>query len=196
MKLKNLNSWFEKGMTGQAYIDGMERNRENLLWIYDRFHLNEGDRAFYRGFSDRGLRGIVLTADWCGDAMLCVPILMKIAQAAEIDLRYLIRDENLELMDRYLTNGKSRSIPIFIFIDRKGEEQAVWGPRAPEVQRLIDDLRAGLPHEGSPDFAEKQKAIYQEFKQTILADQAWWEAVNRSIRERLEERLIPSSQDC
>ena len=40
-------------------------------------------------------------------------------------------------MDQYLTNGTARSIPIFIFIDEKGEEKAVWGPRAKEVQEIV-----------------------------------------------------------
>ena len=96
-----------------------------------------------------------MTADWCGDAMLCVPILMRVAEAAGMELRFLIRDENLELMDQYLTNGKSRSIPIFIFIDADGKERAVWGPRAPEVQRLIEEMRASLPPKDDPQFEEE-----------------------------------------
>ena len=100
-----------------------------------------------------------MTADWCGDAMLCVPILMRLAEAAGFELRFLIRDENLELMDQYLTNGKSRSIPIFIFIDADGEERAVWGPRAPEVQRLIEEMRASLPPKDDPQFEEKQRDV-------------------------------------
>ena len=111
-----LNGWFKKGMTTQEYIDSMQVNREEMMGIYDRFPLPEEARPFYEGLREKGLRVIVLTADWCGDAMLCVPILMRLAEAAGFELRFLIRDENLELMDQYLTNGKSRSIPIFIFI--------------------------------------------------------------------------------
>ena len=116
----NLHAWFEKGMTGQEYIASMKTNQENLQAIYKKYQVPEKDRAFYEEFSGKGLRGIVLTADWCGDAMLCVPILMRIAEVAAIDMRYLIRDENLELMDQYLTNGKSRAIPIFSFISKDG----------------------------------------------------------------------------
>jgi hypothetical protein len=37
-------------------------------------------------------------------------------------------------------NGTARAIPIFIFIDKDGNEQAVFGPRAPKVQELVLDL--------------------------------------------------------
>ena len=50
----------------------------------------------------------------------------------------LLRDQNLELMDQYLTNGTSRAIPIFVFIDQNGNERAVWGPRAETVQHFVD----------------------------------------------------------
>ncbi|MDR6227548.1 thioredoxin family protein [Desmospora profundinema] len=185
----DLNRWFDKGMTGQAYIDGMEVNRESLLTIYESFQIREKNQPYFEGLANRRLRGIVLTADWCGDAMLCVPILMRIAEAAGMELRYLIRDDNLELMDRYLTNGKSRSIPIFIFIDDKGNEQMVWGPRAPVVQAAIDELRTRLPSEDSPDFKEKQKELYRDFKRHLLENRGWWQAVEQSVTERFQERL-------
>lgn len=180
-----LNDWFAKGMSLQQYIDSMTVNQEEMLRIYNNFNLPANDRAFFETLQEKDWRVIVLTADWCGDAMLCVPVFMRIAEAASIDMSFLIRDDNLELMDQYLTNGKSRSIPIFIFIDREGKEKAVWGPRAPEVQQLVDDMRANLPAKEDPQFEEKQKQMYGEFKQRLLSDSALWNAVSRSIRERL-----------
>ncbi|PTM53264.1 thioredoxin family protein [Desmospora activa] len=184
----NLDQWFEQGMTGQAYIDSMEVNREALLEIYRSFQPQESE-AYFSELANRRLRGIVLTADWCGDAMMCVPIVMRIAEKAGIEMRYLIRDENLELMDQYLTNGKSRSIPIFIFIDDKGEERVVWGPRAPEVQTAIDAIRAQLPSSEDPMFKEKQRALYKDFRQQLLEKREWWQAVERSLKERFQERM-------
>ena len=54
---------------------------------------------------------LVLTEGWCGDAAQNLPILNKIASdTANIDLKIVLRDENLDLMDLFLTNG-GRSIP-------------------------------------------------------------------------------------
>lgn len=184
-----LTQWFEKGMTTREYIDSMKVNREEMMGIYEHFSLSPEVRSFYEELREKQFRVIVLTADWCGDAMLCVPILMRVAEPAGFELRFLIRDENLELMDQYLTNGKSRSIPIFIFIDADGEERAVWGPRAPEVQKLIEEMRASLPPKDDPLFEEKQREMYRSFKRRLLEDRSLWDAVERSIRSRLQEKL-------
>jgi hypothetical protein len=43
---------------------------------------------------------LVLTEGWCGDAAQSLPILNKIASyTANIDLKIVLRDENLDLMD-------------------------------------------------------------------------------------------------
>ncbi len=132
---------------------------------------------------------VSLTADWCGDAALCVPIMQRIAELASIETRFLIRDENLELMDQYLTNGTARSIPIFILTNELGDELAVWGPRSPEVQQWVTEHKTKLPEQGAPDFAEKQKEMFAAFKKTITTDPAVWTSVIRDIRNRFETHL-------
>ncbi|MBA4496000.1 thioredoxin family protein [Paenactinomyces guangxiensis] len=185
----HLNDWFQKGMTYEQYVDSMNVNRDRMLEIYDNVQLSEEDHSFFRQAQTRNWRVIVLTADWCGDAMLCIPILKRIAESAHFDLRMLIRDENLELMDQYLTNGKSRSIPIFIFIDEAGMEKAVWGPRSPYVQQMIEQMRSQLPDNDDPLFEEKQRQMYREFKDRISSDPSIWKTVIDSIRARLTQPL-------
>ena len=122
----HLNSWFEKAMSYNEYVDQMTRNKEKMLSIYERYHLKDNHVKKLGELQEKNLRVIALTEDWCGDAMVNNPILMKIAETANIEVRFLLRNQNLELMDQYLTNGKSRSIPIYIFIDKDGKEVAVW----------------------------------------------------------------------
>ncbi|SFJ73323.1 thioredoxin family protein [Thermoflavimicrobium dichotomicum] len=182
-----LNDWFQKGMTYQEYVDSMQINREELLSIYENVYLSEEEKVFFAQGKSKNWRIIVLTADWCGDAMLCVPIMKRIAEVASFDMRFLIRDDNLELMDQYLTNGTARAIPIFIFIDEKGQEKAVWGPRAPEVQQMITEMRSALPPKEDPTFEQKQKEMYREFREKICTDRTIWKAVKRSVKEKLEQ---------
>ena len=122
-----------------------------------------------------------LTEDWCGDAMLNNPVLLRIAEAANMEVRFVLRDQNLELMDQYLTNGTSRAIPIFIFIDQEGNEVGVWGPRAPEIQALVEKGRAELPDKDAPDFQEKQLAFYKSLGTTYQTDPSTWQTVANSI---------------
>jgi hypothetical protein len=96
---------------------------------------------------------LVLTEGWCGDAAQSIPVMHAIAQANPlIKLRFLLRDENLELMDQYLTNGVSRSIPKLIALDASQEELFSWGPRPAPLQELFYRMKAeGLAFDASKE---------------------------------------------
>jgi hypothetical protein len=177
----NLTDWFFKGLTFEQYKNQMTVNKDEMLSIYDRFILNEDDDVFLEKIQGKQLRVIVLTEDWCGDALVNNPILLKIAEASNMEVRFLLRDQNLELMDQYLTNGTSRAIPIFIFIDQNGDEQAVWGPRAQKIQNLVDLERGALPANDSPDFKDKQMEMYKKLRNSYLNDESIWETISYSI---------------
>ncbi|MGG3892224.1 thioredoxin family protein [Metabacillus fastidiosus] len=182
----NLNNWFDKGLTKDQYIEKMSVNKDEMLSIYERFHLNEDDITFLERIQEKNLKVIVLSEDWCGDALVNNPILLKIAEAANIDVRFLLRDENLELMDQYLTNGTSRAIPIYIFIDQDGNEKAVWGPRSQKLQKLVEKERAQLPANDAPDFEEKQASMYKQLRNAYLNDESIWESIAYSIISTLK----------
>lgn len=115
---------------------------------------------------------VVITEPWCGDAAQCVPVLEKLALAVgDIKTFYILRDEHLEIMDAYLTNG-GRAIPKLICIDAKGAEVFTWGPRPAVIQEVMNRLKA----EGITEISDivegiqkaynddKQQGIYQEFE--------------------------------
>src|SRR5690625_7191885 len=55
---------------------------------------------------------LVITEGWCGDAAQIIPALEKVAeQTPNNQTRYILRDENLEIMEQYHTNRKRHSIP-------------------------------------------------------------------------------------
>ena len=71
----------------------------------------------------------------------------------------LLRDENPEVMDAYLTNG-SRSIPNLISIDAEsGEELFAWGPRPTEFQEMV------LEHKRNPivDYDTFQEELHRMY---------------------------------
>ena len=85
---------------------------------------------------------VLLSEAWCGDAAQIVPVLGKIAQESDkIDLKIILRDEHLDMMDRYLTNG-GRSIPKLICLDQKNQEIFVWGPRPASIQEVVEEIKA------------------------------------------------------
>lgn len=84
---------------------------------------------------------ILITEDWCGDSAQNVPYIAKIAEySPKIELRIVSRDQNLDLMDKYLTNG-ARSIPKLIAFDDQGNELFQWGARPIEAQALVTQLK-------------------------------------------------------
>ena len=85
---------------------------------------------------------ILISEAWCGDAAQIVPVIGKIAaQNSKIDLKIILRDEHLSIMDQYLTNG-GRSIPKLICLDQDFQEVFVWGPRPKSIQQVVTDTKA------------------------------------------------------
>lgn len=85
---------------------------------------------------------LVISEPWCGDAVQTLPFLNKISQLAEnIDLKIVLRDENPELMNQFLTNG-SQSIPIVIILDEDMNVSQTFGPRSKEATKLVIAYKA------------------------------------------------------
>ncbi len=101
---------------------------------------------------------LVLTEPWCGDSAQCLPCIEVMAglQPA-ISLRMVLRDENLDLMDQYLTKGK-RSIPRLVAFDAEGNETFGWGPRPAAAQAVFDQAKA--EDLAKPDLLERLHLFY------------------------------------
>lgn len=80
---------------------------------------------------------VLIAEPWCGDAANTVPVIAKIAEGSDnVMLHILLRDENTDVMNEYLTNG-AKSIPILIILNENYEEKHVWGPRPEELQNMV-----------------------------------------------------------
>lgn len=113
---------------------------------------------------------VVLTEAWCGDAAQNLPGLVKIADASPlIDLKLMLRDENNDVMDAYLTNG-TRSIPKLIALDAATlEEIGTWGPRPEPAQKLVVEMKQqDVPFK---EFAEKLHGWYAKDRSLTLQDE-------------------------
>ncbi len=85
---------------------------------------------------------LVISEPWCGDAAQTLPFLNKIGQLSKnIHLKIVLRDENPELMDKFLTNG-SRSIPIVIMLDANFNVVQTFGPRSKAATKLVTDYKS------------------------------------------------------
>ena len=108
------------------------------------------------------IRLVVLAEDWCGDATNTVPVLAKWAeQAHNVELRILRRDQHPDIMDRYLTNGTSRSIPVVIVLTEDMQELGWWGPRPDALEAWVTAERVA---------GRDKKALYPEVRRWYARD--------------------------
>lgn len=106
------------------------------------------------------LEWLVITESWCGDAAQTMPVINALAQLSEtINLGVVLRDENPELMNEFLTNG-AMSIPkLVVFNPTTNKIKGVWGPRPSAATKMVSD------------FKEEHGALTPEFKQAL---QVWY----------------------
>jgi len=119
---------------------------------------------------------LVLTEAWCGDAAQNVPAIAAMAEQSDnIELKLILRDQHLDIMDEHLTNG-GRSIPKLICLDADTlEEFGSWGPRPEEAQEKAMEWKDD-PDISKEEWAEKlhkwyakdkTQQIQSEFKELI-----------------------------
>ncbi|WP_299011150.1 thioredoxin family protein [uncultured Tenacibaculum sp.] len=119
---------------------------------------------------------LVLTEGWCGDAAQNIPVIHKIAaENPNINFKLVLRDENLELMDAFLTNG-GRSIPKLIALNEEKEVINTWGPRPTIATQMVADYKA------------KNGSLDAEFKENL---QVWY---NKNKGENTQEDIISMLQ--
>jgi len=129
---------FAQGMTFPEYLAQMGTNRERFVRRLAEAEITPDDRTALRG---RKLRILVITEDWCGDALVGFPALAKLVEGApDVEMRVFLRDANPDVMDQYLKRGLYRTIPVFVFFDERMNELA----RFMERQDVVTELRTVL----------------------------------------------------
>jgi len=120
---------------------------------------------------NKKLTWLVLTESWCGDAAHVIPVMQKIADInSKINIKVVLRDENDELMNAFLTNG-GKAIPKIIMIDEvSGEIFNSYGPRPSDATQLVNEYKAKHGHL-TPEFKQDLQRWYNKDKgETAVKD--------------------------
>lgn len=158
----------------EAMFNYGKLNRQRMQRLDKTVVLNESLKEKARNVN-RKVIWLVITEGWCGDAAQNIPIIEKIAaESSNIETRYVLRDENLELMDRYLTFG-ARSIPKLIALDAETlTELGTWGPRPIVAMNYFFEMKKnGLEKTQMMENlqrwynADKNQAIQTEFENLL-----------------------------
>jgi thiol-disulfide isomerase/thioredoxin len=131
---------FEQGLTAEQFIERMEVNKERFLENIQANTLSFDDRQF---FNSHPVSIAAIGEDWCTDVVQFLPVVIKLAEEVPaVTLRIFERDENLDIMDMYLKEGKYQSIPVFVVFDRDWNELGHFIERPAEVTRQMAEETA------------------------------------------------------
>ena len=115
---------------------------------------------------------LLITEGWCGDAAHILPVMNKMSTENEnINLKVVLRDENPELMNHFLTNG-SMSIPKLVVLGTNDEVISSWGPRPSIATKMVTDYK------------EKHGNLDSDFKKDL---QLWY---NKNKGVNIQEDLL------
>ncbi len=159
---------FEQGLTVPQYLDQMGTNKETFLEFLSEIEIRPEDRQALAKLG-RKLNCLVITEDWCGDALYNVPVLFTLVRDnSNIQTRIFLRDKNPDLMDRYLNQGIYRSIPVFAFFDENMNEVARFIERPPKITEQLEkamlEVRKKLRAE---HLAPWRQAVVDEIRQLL-----------------------------
>lgn len=139
----NLERYWQNALTFDEFLPTAQKNVDLWRELYGRA-LIPGEAVERAGHLGQW-RLLVLSEDWCGDAVNTVPVLARlVADVPNLQLRILARDRNPELMDAHLT-GTSRSIPVVMALDEDFREHGWWGPRPAELQKWFLSVGREMP---------------------------------------------------
>ena len=132
--MESLATRFEGGSSFDEMLESAASNVE----LYRNFRSRAEASAAYAeriGATGRRWHLLVISEDWCGDSVNIVPWIDALASASpETEMRIIGRDDNPDLMDQHLTDGRARSIPIVLLLDDQFIERGWWGPRPGPLQ--------------------------------------------------------------
>ncbi|WP_276914493.1 thioredoxin family protein [Aneurinibacillus aneurinilyticus] len=153
----NLKAKIKTGKSPQQFMEEMSKNKETFHDWYTRFTWPAGEQNFFQSLQQRDdIHCMILAADWCGDVVRNVPVIFQAMNEAKIPTEILIMEENLDVMDHFLTMG-GRAIPIVLFTDADGNVLGKWGPRPANVQAIMTAFKQENPDRNAPDYDEKIK---------------------------------------
>ena len=122
-------------------LDNQKLNLHRMTRIETHYIVSDELKNLIRRINKNQI-WMIISETWCGDSAQNIPFIAKIAELnLKINLKIILREENPEIMDLYLTEG-TRGIPILAAFDDEGKEIFRWGPRPQEAKNLFAELNA------------------------------------------------------
>jgi hypothetical protein len=166
---------FAQGLTYVGFLAQAAVNRDKFEANYQDVPLTEDDIAFFRSAAaepNGPVKILAIAEAWCGDVYRELPTMARIAEAAGLTLRVFLRDQNADIMDEFLLNGKSRAIPVFVFYTDDLRYIAHFTERSAsahvELAAIADQVKAHLNLPQDAAFGALPEADRQTFLKELI----------------------------
>ena len=181
---------FAGGMTWELYLEHVKRNGEKFHYNYDETGIAQEDAEAFRALvarPDGPANVLALGEDWCPDVFRGLPVMVRIAEAAGMELRIFPRDDNLDIMNEFLNRGESQSIPTLVFYTRDHRYIAHWIERPAKANAELGEIPKLFADLDREKDREKMRERYDEFQRGPVWA-SWRDETVRELRELLQSK--------
>lgn len=106
---------------------------------------------------------LIISEGWCGDAAQVMPVVNVMMNEIGVEQKIVLRDENPELMNEFLTDG-AKSIPILIGVNNEGNEIFRFGPRPQHGMELLKKHKENPQEYTDEQFHQDLQVWYNQDK--------------------------------
>ncbi len=181
---------FASGFTYRDYIAQIKVNKDQFEKYYATGELSADDIKFFRKAAQtrNGIgRMLVLGEDWCPDVFRGMPVMARIAEAASIEMRIFPGDQNLDVMNEFLNQGKFMSLPVSVFYTKDLKHICHWIERPASANqervKIEEDAKKEMPNASEPEV----RTVIRERTQARYP--AWQKETIGEMRQMLAEKL-------
>jgi thiol-disulfide isomerase/thioredoxin len=159
-----LEAKFNNALDWEAYLATDPQKSGHWRGVYEQVALTPEQRRLVEGFA-RQVNMLFVSGIWCGDCVEQGPLLQRIAEGSPlIDLRFVDRDEHLDLAEQIKINAGLR-IPVTIFMAEDFEPVSLFGDRSLARYRALaaKNLGVACPLPGLPVPDDELQATLQDW---------------------------------
>ena len=179
---------FALGLTWSEYFAGIKANKPKFEKFYHEFQVKPEEVAWYRKFNAKKgpIKIVAIGEDWCPDVVRGIPVIARLAEALDVELRIFPRDSHMDLMQHYLWRHEYLSVPVFVFFDKDWKELGHWTERPASAYKFVAEIREELAQNNTSD--EDTLKIIRERREGVQA--VWMHETIKEIREQILTRVM------
>ena len=142
------------------------RNEKQFVLSQDLLHLFD-NKVFNEYW-------VVFVEAWCGDCAQNLPAIQAIAKfTSGVDLKIVIKSDNSDEMQKYLTNG-AEAIPKLVRVHKDTlKELGTWGARPKNAQAIAEHWKKNKETITKEDFEKELHLWYAKHRSKDIQNEFW-----------------------